>query len=137
MAASIKSGVLYFSYMSPERKPHIPEWAQRERLADLAWIAENMIEFWAAAQRGLAEFGRGAIAVDTTVQPDPGRGNPMYYLPQEQLPSLDFAGEDEIRMVSEYDPTWQFVAMLVKEQNRVSSYRVGMPGVRFKADEGL
>ena len=113
--------------MSPERKPHIPEWAQRERLADLAWIAENMIEFWAAAQRGLAEFGRGAIAVDTTVQPDPGRGNPMYYLPQEQLPSLDFAGEDEIRMVAEYDPTWQFVAMLVKEQSRVSSYRVGVP----------
>ena len=113
--------------MSPERKPHIPEWARRERLADLVWIAENMQEFWAAAQRSFAEFGRGALAVDTTAQPEPGRGNPMYFVPQVQLPSLDFAGEDEIRMVAEYDPAWQFVAMLVKKQGRVSSYRVGMP----------
>jgi hypothetical protein len=120
--------------MAPERKPHIPEWARRERLADLAWIAENMQEFWAAAQRGFAEFGRGAIAVDTTAQPDPRRGNPMYYLPQEQLPSLGIAGEDEIRMVAEYEPAWQFVAMLIKEQNRVSSYQVGVPDARSKTD---
>ena len=115
--------------MSPERR-HIPEWAERERLGDLAWIAENMPEFWAAAQRGLEEFGRGAIAVDTTVQPDPDKGNPMFYLPQDLIPETSFCGADEIRMVAAYDPSWQFVAMLLKPQDRVSSYRVGVPGQR-------
>lgn len=120
--------------MSPERKPHIPEWAQRERLADLAWIVENLAEFWAAAQQGYEAAGRGALAVDTTAQPEPDKGNPMYYFTQEQLSLLAFAGEDEIRMVAEYDPTWQFVAMLLKEQARVSSYRVGVPDLRPAED---
>jgi hypothetical protein len=118
--------------MSPELRRNIPEWARRERLADLVWIAENLSEFWVAAQRGFAEFGRGALAVDTTSQPEPGRDNPMYYVSQEQLPSLDFAGKDEIRMVAAYDPSSEFVAMLVKRQGRLSSYRVGVPEQRPK-----
>ncbi len=113
-----------------ERRPHIPAWAERERVGDLAWIAENLPEFWGAAQRGFEEFGRGAIAVDTTVQPDSDRGNPMYYFAQDQISLLDFVSEDEIRMVREYDPRWQFVAMLLKAQDRVSSYRVGVPDLK-------
>ena len=111
-----------------ERKPHIPEWAEQERLSDLAWIAENLPEFWSAAQQGFELFGRGAIAVDTTVQPESDKGNPMWYLPQEQVIEASFTTEDEIRMVAEYDPRWQFVSILLKRRNRVSSYRLALPG---------
>jgi hypothetical protein len=116
--------------MPPERRQNIPEWARRERLADLAWIAENLPEFWDAAQRGFEGFGRGVVAVDTTLQPEPDSGNPLFYLPQELIPEMPFCGEDEIRMAAAYDPSWQFVAMLLKAQDRVSSYQVGVPGQR-------
>jgi hypothetical protein len=115
--------------MSPEanRRRH-PDWAERERLNDLAWIGENMFAFWDVAQQGYVQFGRGAIAVDTTVQPDAVKGNPLFYLTQELIPEMPFCGADEIRMVASYDPTWQFVTILVKQENRVSTYRVGVPG---------
>jgi hypothetical protein len=96
----------------------------------LAWLQENLPEFWSAAQKGFEMFGRGALAVDTTVQPVPDKGNPMWYLPQDLLPEIPFCGEHEIRMVAQYDPTWEFVSILLKERERVSSYRVGVPGQR-------
>jgi hypothetical protein len=111
-----------------ERRRHIPEWAERERLEDMAWLGVNMTEFWDAAQRGFVEFGRGAVTVETTVQPEPDRGNPMFYLSQEQVG--EYFGPDEIRMVAQYEPEWQFVAILLKEDDKVSSYRVGMPEQR-------
>jgi len=116
--------------MSSERQPHIPEWARRERLADLAWLAENLHVFWPAAQAGYAQLGRGAITVDTMVQPVPGKGNPMWYLTQEQV--SEYFGADEMRMVSAYDSSWEFVAILLKQRNRVSSYRMGVPEQRPK-----
>jgi hypothetical protein len=114
--------------MSPEgnHRRH-PAWAERERLSDLAWIGENLAEFWDAAQRGYKALGRGAIAVDTTVPPNPDQGNPLFYLAQKIIPEMPFCGADEIRMVAHYDPAWQFVTILIKDQNRVSSYRVGVP----------
>jgi hypothetical protein len=39
--------------------------------------------------------------------------------------------------VREYDPAWQFVAVLLKEQDRVSSYRVGVPGQLRQAGEEI
>ena len=75
-----------------ERKPHIPEWARKERLEDLVWIAENLPEFWDAAQLGFELFGRGAVTVDTRVQPDPDKGNPMWYTTQEQIVEYNWAG---------------------------------------------
>lgn len=37
--------------MTPENKRHrsIPDWAQRERGHDMAWIGENFDIFWSAA----------------------------------------------------------------------------------------
>lgn len=112
----------------PEGEPrYIPEWAQRERSQDLAWIRENLHIFWPVAQAAYAELGRGAIMVDTTVQPT-GKGHPFGYLPQVQIEEL--GGEDEIRMVSAYDPGWELVTIMLKELERVSSYRVGLPHLR-------
>ena len=115
-----------------ERKPHIPEWAKQERADDLAWITENLPQFWSAAQQGFELFGRGALTVDTTLQPEPDKGNPMWYLTQEQV--KDYGGQDEIRMVAAYDPSWEFVSILLKHEDKVSSYRVGVPGQKSKLD---
>jgi hypothetical protein len=110
-----------------ERRPHIPEWAEKERLSDLAWILENLHVFWPAAQLGYEEWGRGAITIDTTARPVPGKGNPMWYLSQD-LVNERFT-EDEQRMVREYQPESEFVTILLKKLGRVSSYRVGVPSV--------
>ena len=111
-----------------ERKRHIPPWAEYERLGDMAWIAENMYVFWTAAQAGYAELGRGAVTVDTTIRPVRGGGNPLWYVTQDQVG--EYFGPDEIRMVAVYEPPWQFVAILLKQEGRVSSYRIGVPEQR-------
>lgn len=108
-----------------ERRPPMPEWAARERLSDMAWIAENLPFFWPAAQRAYAALGRGAITVDTT-DSSSGDGHPFWYLTQEQLNAL--GDNDASRMVAEYEPTWELVTMLLKIEERVSTYRIGVPG---------
>ena len=106
--------------MSPERRK-IPDWARRERIGDLEWIAENLHIFWPAAQAAFEEQGRGAIVVDTTSRPT-GEGNPFAYFPQDILEEGD--DEDIKRMVKEYNPSEEFVAVLFKTENRTSTYRV-------------
>ncbi|RLC64269.1 MAG: hypothetical protein DRI48_07765 [Chloroflexi bacterium] len=105
----------------------IPDWAERERVSDLVWIWENLHVFWPTAQQGYKEFGRGAIVVDTTCHPA-GKGNPFIYLPQGYVEETDDI--DAQRMVREYDPTWEFVTVLLKLQYRVSVYRVRIPSQR-------
>lgn len=110
----------------PERRrhPHIPQWAERERRSDMAWLAENLHMLWPAAQTAFAQVGRGAITVDTTSTPT-NAGHPFYYLTQEQVNELGDA--DALRMVSEYEPSWELVTMLLKSEERVSTYRIGVP----------
>ena len=116
---------------SPETK-RLPSWAERERLSDLGWIRENWHVFWPAAERCFKELGRGALVIETTVRvvhPD-GESNPFWYLTQKQV---EASGDpDARRMVREYDPSWELVAILLKSERRVSIYRVGMPGYRTK-----
>ena len=52
-----------------------------------------------------------------------GVGHPTYYLTEEQIEAV--GDEDAIRMVSEYDPSWEFVATLMKQEGAYSLYRVG------------
>src|SRR5688572_9763307 len=107
-----------------ERKPHIPRWAERERLSDMAWIAENLQLFWSVAQAAYAEVGRGAIVADTTVQSTSGE-HPFGYVTREAI--VVSGDSDAIRMVAQYEPDWQFVALLLKSEGRVSTYRIGVP----------
>lgn len=113
--------------MSPEgEQRRFPRWAERERASDLAWIAENLHILWPVAKAGYEALGRGALVVDTTSQPEPDKGNPFGYLPQEQIMASG-GGKDEHRMMAQYDPTWELVTILLKEKERMSSYRIGVP----------
>lgn len=115
-----------------DRSQGFPEWAKRERASDLSWIGENLHIFWPAAQKGFQEAGRGAIVVDTTTRPT-GQGNPFLYLAEAGIEKLNDA--DALRMVRAYDPTWEFVAMLFKSRDRVSTYRVGIPSQNKVTDK--
>ena len=108
--------------MTPEHHSSgIPEWALRERRADMAWILENMHFFWPVACEGCVVEGRGAIVVDTTSRPT-SQGNPFGYLRQEIFENGD---DDDIkRMLRAYDPQQEFVVLLLKTDNRTSEYRV-------------
>jgi hypothetical protein len=107
--------------MTPEIKK-IPDWAQWERQSDLGWIAENRDAFWTVATTAFQDVGPGAIVVDTTVQPLPGSGHPFGYF--SQGPIEQQAYEDTMRMVSEYDPQHEFAVVLLKAQDRISTYRM-------------
>lgn len=107
----------------PERQ-NIPEWAKQERGRDLTWIQENLHILWPAAQHGFINFGRGAIVIDTTSRPT-GEGNPFIYSTKKEVENIE--DPDALRMVTQYDPTWELVTMLLKRAGRVSTYRVGLP----------
>jgi hypothetical protein len=106
-----------------ENEPHeLPEWAREERQSDIAWIRENMLLFREAAQTAFQGGGRGAIVVDTTSLPVEGMGHPFGYYLQE---SIEGTGDEDVkRMVGEYEPEREFVIVLLKPDERTSSYRV-------------
>lgn len=112
--------------MREVEQPALPEWARRERAVDLRWLQENLHILWPAADQSYKEQGRGAIVVDTMSRPT-GAGNPFYYLPAESIAALHQA--DAVRMVNEYDASWELVAMLLKPAV-ISTYRVGVPAAR-------
>lgn len=99
----------------------IPGWAEQERSSDLVWLRENLHIFWPAAQLGYQSVGRGAIVVDTTVRPT-GAGHPFGYMDQAAIEQN--GDEDTKRLVREYTPNEEFVATLLKAEERISSYRL-------------
>ena len=107
--------------MSAERK-RFPEWAGRERESDLHWIRENLHLFQIAAKVAFADAGRGAIVVDTTIQPAPDSGHPFGYFGQEQI--HEYGDQDIIRMVRDYEPAEEIVIVLLKAKERTSAYRI-------------
>ncbi|MCI0529156.1 MAG: hypothetical protein L0Y56_17100, partial [Nitrospira sp.] len=75
----------------------------------------------------------GAIMVDTTIRPT-GQGHPFGYMDQATIGQSD--DEDILRLVREYDPTWEFVTALFKHQDRMSSYRIGVLSAKPREDLG-
>lgn len=112
-------------------RTEIPDWAAREREADIEWIRGNLHVFWPAAELAFEQFGRGALIVNTNtvVQNSEQQGSPIFYLPAEQIRAYEWL--PAIQMVREYDPRWEFVAVLLKRQ-RESAYRVGVPAAKKK-----
>ena len=100
----------------------VPDWAREERQKDLAWIRENMLLFREAAQSAFQDGGRGVIVVDTTSLPVEGMGHPFGYYLQE---TIEQSGDEDVqRMVAEYNPRQEFVIVLLKPDERTSSYRM-------------
>jgi len=88
----------------------------------LDWIRENLHVLWPFAATAFTAQARGVIMVDTTSQPELGRGNPYGYLPQTEIEKL--RDDDAIRMVTQYDPNREVVIVLLKSGERTSTYRV-------------
>lgn len=107
--------------MGAERREH-PDWANREREGDLNWISENLDVFQIAARLAYEGSGRGALVVDTTLQPSPELGHPFAYFSEEQIE--EYNDEDITRLVRGYDPEQEFVVVLIKSADRTSTYRV-------------
>ena len=107
----------------------IPDWAERERWADLAWIADNLSAFHSAAAIAYEVLGRGAVVVETTSRTQDG-GHPAAYLTQEQI--ARYEDKDIDRLISGYTPEEELVVILLKEAQRTSAYRV-----RARFPEGL
>ena len=107
---------------SSERNP-IPRWADRERSDDLLWIAENIHVFWPLAQAAFASAGIGALFIELTIRY--GTGHPILYVPKEDVAQLD--DPDIMRMLNQYNPLQEMVVVLLKEQQRTSTYRVQGP----------
>jgi hypothetical protein len=99
----------------------IPDWARRERLRDMDWIAENFHVFSPAATASFQEQGRGALVVDTTQRPT-GVGHPFGYFSESFFEERD--DPDVKRMIKQYDPEKEFVVLMLKQQDRMSTYRV-------------
>jgi hypothetical protein len=99
----------------------IPDWAQRERWVDLAWITDNLPAFRSAAGIAYEALGRGAVVVETTCQGE-GGGHPAAYLTQEQLARYEDANID--RLIAGYVPEEELVVILLKEAQRTRAYRV-------------
>ena len=107
--------------MLSERDQFIPDWAQRERWIDLAWIHDNLPSFWSAASLSYEVLGRGAVVVETTFQTPEG-GHPAAYLTQDQIARYEDADID--RLITGYAPDGEFVVILLKDAQRTSAYRV-------------
>ena len=108
--------------MSERRKRRHPDWAEQERSGDFAWMGENLPILWQAAEQLYVKMGRGLVVVDlTTVILG---GHPIFFVPKSDIDGSD---RDAFRMVNEYDPDWELVVTLLKEDGRFSTYRVGIP----------
>ena len=99
----------------------IPDWAQRERWVDLAWIADNLPNFHSAASIAYEVLGRGAVVIETTCQTAKG-GHPAAYMTQDEISRYEDADID--RLIAGYLPDEELVVILLKEARRTSAYRV-------------
>lgn len=108
-----------------ERRP-IPGWAERERSSDLQWVVENMHILWPAAQNAYASEGRSALVVDLTTLL--GTGHPFLYSPKADI--AEHTDTDALRMVNQYNPQRELVIILLKSDDRSSTYRVQSPLAR-------
>ena len=109
-----------------EREPRqLPDWAAQERAGDMGWIREHVLSLRMLAEQGYQAQGRGAVVVDTTSvidHPD-GQGHPVGYFGQALI-HAELQDEHTLQLLREYQPQHEFVATLLKTEDRVSSYRL-------------
>ena len=99
----------------------IPDWVQRERWVDLAWIADNLPNLHSAASIAYESGGRGAIIVETTYHTSDG-SHPAAYMTQSE--AARYEDSDIDRLLAGYTPEEELVVILLKDARRTSAYRV-------------
>lgn len=112
----------------PERaEPELlPDWGKREKAQDLAWIQDNVHRLWPVARLGYDLVGRGSVVVDTRIVQSGG-----YLVGYANQTAIDHDfGYETSQFVRDYDPDWEFVTAMLKSQDRISSYRLGLPSLK-------
>ena len=77
--------------------------------------------FWETAVQGARLIGRGAIVVDVIARPM-GERNLFSYFTQPDMER--FQNEQIAQFVQDYSPDEEFVIVLLKTENKLSSYRI-------------
>lgn len=111
--------------MERNGKPPEPEEIAAERRQDLEWIGEHLLLLQVIAQTGFLDWGRGAVGIDKVTKIEEYPGHPFNYLPEQIV--YEFLDNHTHKMVKEYDPAWEMVTILFKEDAKLSSYRLGVP----------
>jgi hypothetical protein len=99
----------------------IPDWAVLDREREQAWIRQNLDVFWHSATQGSQCAGRGAIFVDVAARPM-GNRNLFTYFTADEVERYENEAID--RLVAEYNPDEEFIIVLLKPKQKVSSYRI-------------
>ena len=113
---------VYMPHMTTQMQ--MPTWAARERVTDLIWLVQHLDTLSVVAEGGYLALGRGALFIDTTGRVQ-GFGHPFAFYPNSEIEV--FGGEVERRMVAEYDPEREMVAVLLKSFDSSSVYRIDLP----------
>jgi hypothetical protein len=80
----------------------------------LAWIRDNLAEFWTTAYTGYCNQGRGAVVIDTTTAPL-GEDSQFQYTPQADIEvQADNVARQLAHLVADYDPHRQFIAVFIR-----------------------
>ena len=117
--------------MTPEQNTSKYFEAQRE--LELAWIDHNTPLFSAKASGYFGLVGRGAIIVDAVAK-RLGEGALFTYLSKEQMEHI--VNTEVSEMVDVYNPTNEFIVLLILPQDKIRTYRVGTTEERGLETEG-
>ena len=107
--------------MTPEQNKSQRSETQHE--FELAWIDQNTPLFFTKASGYFGLVGRGAIIVDTAAK-RLGEGALFTYLSKEQMEHI--ANTEVSEMVDDYDPTNEFIVLLLLPKDDTRAYRVGI-----------
>ena len=114
----------------PHERPSLEDQTMAERQRDLEWIEENRCLFWLVAITAFEEIGYGALMVDLISEP-PGQGHPFSYYEEGEIELQD---QDLQRYLQEYDPSREFIVVLLKPGGRTGVYCGSRPPIGWMAD---
>ena len=108
--------------MTPES--NTPNAVHVETEKDLSWIHNHASLLSSKACGWFKLVGRGAILVDAAAKPL-GESSLFTYLNQDEFERFD---DGEINLVLEtYDPSEEFVLVMLKPQDLLHTYRIQLP----------
>jgi hypothetical protein len=112
----------------PERPPsedHDPNGA-----AELTWLLEHRIDFFAFARDRHAEYGRGAIVIELETKALLDDETAFQYAPQARIEQVgDEVSKKLADVVDAYDPLREFIAVFVHRPGGQIEFRIYQIGV--------